>query len=997
MTTHTSRVVRGCLLLFLSGLCALVYQTVWMREFRAIFGASTAATSAVLGIFMGGLGLGALVLGKRIELHRRPLMTYGNLEIGVGLCAAVSPFLIDGARHAYLALGGSQALGVFALPVRLLFSLLILVVPATLMGGTLPAMARSITAANDVGRKGLALVYGLNTLGAVAGVSITSFFLFEAFGMRTTLWLTAGVNVLVGMIARSAGRGEDAPATTTTTTKPDPAVAAAAFVAGFAFLLYELVWYRLFSPILGGSTYGFSAILCVALLGIGAGGALFSFHRRPPSWAMFGITSVVEAILLLGPIALGDRVPFFVFYLREWAQVSFPLLIFSWFLILMVMVFPAALVSGYQFPLLVALRGVGRDGVAVDSGAIYSANTIGSIVGSVFGGFVLLPFLGAFSAGRAAALLLVVAGALALVRARNVVGACAGLAVVVVIAVVADGPGAVWRGTAVGAGRGGLDASTALGRERIARGFAGSTVETLDGVESGISVLDGEGYALVVNGKSDGNVISDAQTMVGATLLPALLLPKPPRTAFVIGLGTGQSAGWLATVPSIESVDVAEIEPAVLDFAARCAVTNKAVMQNDRVHHLVGDGRELLQVSKGGYDLIMSEPSNPYRAGLAGFYSTDFYTQAVEKLAPDGYFAQWIQGYEVEPATVQMAIATMKQHFNHVSVWALGYGDILLLASQREQVADIEAMAGRLATEPWREAFQRLYLFEDVDQVLALHIGNDALTTRLAEAWQGGFNSDDLPLLEFAFARSVGRLSSRRPATDLVAISRRLGSTHPTTTAAHDWTRVDGFRGQRGIAIGASEFGDIVIGAPLVGDYLAVRVNNLAGEVLRGEPTDQTEEALLALSSTLPTEAAALRLIQATRGGAPAPELLAQLVVLLRQDPWLLPVLREPLTPALARAAKGQGEKTASLLREPFAGGRLSEARRQALLAAWSHAAEAGCVADFDLDTMPPVAATIADAVACFAAFAPDRVDEAQKLLDRVLDSEARPFAWGER
>src|SRR5262245_47708651 len=191
-------------LLFGSGFCALVYQIGWVREFRLIFGASTAASAAVLAVFVGGLGIGGLLLGPRADRHPRPLLFYAQLETIVAIFAALSPFLLSLVRAAYLASGGSETLGsALATGGRLVLGALVLAVPTIAMGGTLPAAARAATRSGDVGRRDAAALYALNTLGAVAGALIATFVLLELFGTRQTLWLAAGVNLLIAITARS--------------------------------------------------------------------------------------------------------------------------------------------------------------------------------------------------------------------------------------------------------------------------------------------------------------------------------------------------------------------------------------------------------------------------------------------------------------------------------------------------------------------------------------------------------------------------------------------------------------------------------------------------------------------------------------------------------------------------------------------------------------------------------------------------------------------------
>ena len=184
------------LLLIGSGFCALIYQTTWLREFRLVFGVSTAATAAVVGVFMAGMGFGGIFLGRRSERAPQPLRFYAKLELAIAVVAACSPILILAVRYLYIALGGTATLGVvFGTIVRLAFAALIVGGPAFLRGGTLPAAVRAVTSREDRERHAVGVIYGANTLGAVAGASAGTFYLFENFGNRLTLWLAAVAHV----------------------------------------------------------------------------------------------------------------------------------------------------------------------------------------------------------------------------------------------------------------------------------------------------------------------------------------------------------------------------------------------------------------------------------------------------------------------------------------------------------------------------------------------------------------------------------------------------------------------------------------------------------------------------------------------------------------------------------------------------------------------------------------------------------------------------------
>ena len=330
-----SRTAPVAALLFGSGFCALVYQVGWLREFRLIFGASTAASAAVLAIFIGGLGAGGLLLGPRADRHPRPLLLLraarGDRR-GVG--GAQPAAAVAGAGGLSRQRRDRRASGSPAATVeRLLLSALVLAVPTVAMGGTLPAAARAVTRAVDVAAAATSpTLYALNTLGAVAGCVVATFFLLEDLGTRATLWLAAAINLLVAVAARAPGSSEvRGPVPFARHAPPAPAANLALGLAGppaflllasgtvgFAFFLMELVWYRMLGPLLGGSVFTFGLVLAVALAGIGIGGLLYSLIAgdRPASLSGFAASCLLEAAAVAATFALGDRVALLALALR---------------------------------------------------------------------------------------------------------------------------------------------------------------------------------------------------------------------------------------------------------------------------------------------------------------------------------------------------------------------------------------------------------------------------------------------------------------------------------------------------------------------------------------------------------------------------------------------------------------------------------------------------------------------------------------------------------
>ena len=810
MTRHTFRVAG---LLFFSGLCALIYQTVWLRQFRLIFGASTFATGAVLAIFMGGLGAGSALLGRRADARERPLLFYGNLELLISLAAAISPLLLDLAGRVYFASGGSPEIGIAgATLLRLVLATLVLGPATLLMGGTLPAAARAVATSDDAGRHSVALLYGVNTLGAVAGALFSTFILLENFGNRTTLFIAVLLNALVAVLARAIGRTGstsrqvDEPPLDDSTTRslddfPEPShprnpttsIYAASAIVGFAFLLMELVWYRMLSPILGGTTYMFGLILAVALLGIGTGGALYAGLRGARATAgAFALTCSLEALALAVPLALGDRLAILANVLRDLGATGFDGHVSAWTLITFIVVFPAACVAGYQFPLLIALLGRGRENVGRQIGAAYAWNTAGAIAGSLAGGFGILPLLSAPGTWRLVALLLIALAAAAVFvafRERDVSRAFVTVAagIVALACVFATGPTPVWRHSGIGAARA-VKPKTRNEMRDWLNSLRRMVVWEKDGRESSVAVIATTELAFYVNGKSDGSARTDSETQVMSGLLGAVLHPNP-KTSLVIGLGTGSTSGWLGLIPAMQHVDTIELEPVILDVARACAPVNGNAMRNPKVRVTVADAREVLLASEATYDLIASEPSNPYRAGIASLFTREFYQAAERRLAPGGHFMQWMQGYAVHSSTMKTIYATLTTVFPHVQTWWTSKGDLMLIASREPIVMDAAALRARIATEPYRSALHNTWRADTLEQFLSRMIANENYA-RAAAAEAGEINTDDRTVIEFGFARSIDATATML--SQIATEAERMKLARPLAMrGAVDWSLVD--------------------------------------------------------------------------------------------------------------------------------------------------------------------------------------------------------------
>jgi spermidine synthase/MFS family permease len=962
MTKPTSRIWLPAVLLFCSGACALVYQTVWMRDFRLIFGASTVATGAVLAIFMGGLGAGSAILGRRADRHPHPLAFYGQLEMIIAASAALTPLLLLAVRAGYFAIGGSASLGnVMATLIRLLFSTLVLAVPTFLMGGTLPAMARSVESNDDAGRRRLALLYGINTLGAVAGALISTFVLLERFGNRLTLLIAAVLNIAIGALAFSLGRK---------TTKQEHAVAeegfrasalpsrlvlVAAALVGFAFLLMELVWYRMLSPLLGGTTFMFGLVLAIALAGIGIGGAIYSFGNRErlATATGFAVTCTLEALCMIVPFALGDRLAVLANALRSLRVFGFTGHITAWTIVTALVVLPAAVVAGYQFPLLISLLGRGREQVGREVGLAYAWNTGGSIAASLLGSFILIPTLGARGSWKLAVATLIGLGAITLFFAlrekdRGFASFAAASALLSLLLMFALGPTALWRHSGIGAGRAIMPGTPNAMHEWI-NNERNSTLVEKDGRESSIALMGGEDLGLIVNGKSDGSARDDAGTQVMAGILPLLVHPNP-KTAMVVGLGTGSTSGWMADTPTMERVDVVELEPVVVDLADYYAPVNRNATSNPKHHTSIGDAREVLLTTRNKYDVIFSEPSNPYRAGIASLYTRDFYSAAAQRLNRNGLFVQWVQTYSIDTRTMKSIYATISTVFPHVDTFTTTAGDMAVMASRDPIVYDANLMRSRLALEPYRSAAHVAWRVESVEGVLSHFIGSEKFTKTAAIG--GELNTDDKPVIEFSFARSLGRDLDLM--NELNSTATRLKATRPVNVrGAIDWAAVDANRASLywlNTTEPKNEFMRKYNNNDYAGALASFRAKpwkpvntgdySMLGHVLAEAGDDAALQYIDPLRPWQPLEAETLTGLLLYRKGnfIGAATLFRNALVRYREDPWPQTRIMKLAVELIAEAARDPkaGELALEALGQPYSAYLLEEQRARAfLVASW--------------------------------------------------------------
>jgi hypothetical protein len=694
-----------------------------------------------------------------------------------------------------------------------------------------------------------------------------------------------------------------------------------------------------------------------------------------------------------------------------------------------IIVFVPAFLSGLQFPLLISLLGTGRRGVAREIGLAYAWNTAGGIAGSLAGGFGLLPLLTAPGVWRfviaflaAMALFFVFAsrggGAMRIAAVCGAAGAT--------VLMTATGPTAFWRHTPIGAGRVSLTGLTPNKLRDLEIGRRRETVWEAEGIESSVSVSNKDGYAFIVNGKGDGHARLDAGTQVMSGVL-AGLLHSSPRRAVVVGLGTGSTAGWLGALHSIERVDVVEIEPAISRVAQMCTAVNRDMPHNPKVHVAYGDGREFLLAGKQTYDVISSEPSNPFRAGISSLFTSEFYRASLSRLERNGVFIQFLQAYEVDAPTIRIAYGTITSVFPYVETWQSKGGDLLLVGSREPLQYNIDEIRRRMSDPIIREGAWKVWWANDAEGVLAHYVcGTD---TARALGADSRLNTDDRPLIEYGFARTLGITGAFRVA-DIRSFAKARGDDIPVGAQRTDIAQAIE---RRRMSIGVPEDGFVelsntfgqmqMIGAAqnayVAADYATTwTLWNGAGrpqtpletltyaETLANRGDEQAVPAIEALRRVAPVEALVLLGRLRWRQGKPAEaaDALSAACVAYRTNPWPLPIVMHrvlTLMTEIARDPNGRQilPQLMDALSQPFAVGMFDTLRRSTLLflaqgrsgGVVCDAAEMALVASWEPE-FPWQREFLTERVRCYEQNRDPRTAKAKRDLEAFLEHERQPL-----
>ena len=751
---------------FLSGASALIYEVVWTRLLALVFGVTLYAISAVLASFMAGLALGSYLAGRLADRSHSPLLVYAGLEIGIAILGLGSLPAIKFSTPIYVWLfaitGDSAALATSA---RFLGACIILLLPTSLMGATLPFMVRASLQFLPKLGENLSLLYALNTAGAAAGTLAAGFVLIGELGLYGAVYVAAGLNLAAGLVALGlarfmtpmadsldtapggaagssragtalrraqgerdfqSGREGDfhhnlwSPATT--------AVLVAFGLSGWCALAYEVIWFRILDLFFNGTVYAFSIMLSTFLVGLAVGSAVSrAFIGRPWNWiAVLGGLEVGIGLQAISTHVTVPQIPAVRDALLSVPALS-PLLerpVFAMALVGVLILLPLAVILGMTFPVAAQALATERHSVGTLIGRLNAANTVGAILGSLAGGFWLLPVLGS-------------SRSLTLLAAVNIgVG-------LLLLQFSLDRR--VWFRWALP-----LTAAVAL-LPGFAPDFVPSVLSGLfknhemlwheEGLENTVSVQKQRtlGHTfLYLNSRgqaSDEPGLVRFHQFIGH--LPMLLHPDP-KDALVIGLGGGATPGAISRYGETQ-VDVVELSPSVVRAAGFFGHINNSILVRSNARIIVDDGRNYLLLTRKKYDVITADLILSHHAGAGNLYSAEYFTLVKAALQDDGIMAQWA---DIEAPSYHLIARTFMSVFPYVTFWE---GGTVLIGSKQPLDLTPQTIQRRLDRPGARAGVE--HVGARADDVLRRYTDDKAAFSRLLG--EGLLLTDDRPLTEY--------------------------------------------------------------------------------------------------------------------------------------------------------------------------------------------------------------------------------------------------------
>jgi spermidine synthase/MFS family permease len=767
------------ILFVVSGALGLMYQIVWFKYLSLFLGNTTYAQTIVLATFMGGLAIGAALWGRVADRTKNAFVLYGILESLIGFYCLFYPFIIDIQKSLIIEIVhrlnlASDGVGVMGL--KLLISLVSLLPPTILMGGTLPLLVRYLSRRIEESGSNVATLYFLNSFGAVAGSLLGGFFFIRLIGLSATVVSAATVNVLIGGLAIWFGRMkpiEEVEAVSTTEWVArefsQPQIVGAIVVAGvsgLAAMVYEVAWVRLLIPILGSSTYSFTLMLVAFIGGITIGSLIAArqIDRTKNLLSLLQWCQIGVVISMIATFPLYGRLPYIFWRIGAMlvrTSETYPLYLAIQLLFGFVLMVVPTVFLGISLPVATRIAARGLNTLGKSVGNIFSINTLGTVAGSLLAGLVLIPLVGVYSTLKigvacngVAVFVLLAVNTTVTVRNNGLIA----LALIVVFAISTVVTPDIERNVMLSGvfrqiSRNNTPPTSYAEFAEKAKNIPVRYFR--EGVTATVGVIQadaGDGTTqnvLIINGKADASSRGDLPTQVLLGQLPLILHPDAKR-ALVIGYGSGVTAGSILTHP-VERVDCVEISPEVIEASEWFSDVNRLPLSDPRMKLHIEDALAYLKLTEDRYDVIVSEPSNPWIAGIGNLYSQDFFELCKQRMPPNGLMVQWFHLYEMDDEILQIVLRTFAQSFKSVSIWQSLGADIILIGSQATVEISDSLLAGHFRNAVVAADLKRIAV-RDEATLLSLQMLTDKSVREYLE--DGFLNTEDCPRLEYEAPRA---------------------------------------------------------------------------------------------------------------------------------------------------------------------------------------------------------------------------------------------------
>lgn len=731
----------AALLMIASGSAALIYQVLWIKQLSLIVGVDVYAMTMGVSAFFGGLALGSFLLGRVADRVRRPFLLYGVMEAGIAILGVSATVTLANAAEPFAK--AEAAAG----PLAWMIPLALVAIPAVLMGGTLPVLLRALAPTQEaIGAAGGGL-YVNNTIGAVAGALLAPFVLIPMLGVSGAALAAAVINLMAAagavMLDRRMGPSRMTSAAIPVHLKNALPIALILYsIAGGIALGYEVVWSQAIVQFMSTRSFAFAVVLATYLAGLVIGAALCACRadrfRHP--WGVFGLLIAAAGAVALIEIALLGRWLVIAQTEAEAAILAVtgnPLagMCTRFAVASLSTVFVPTVLLGAAFPVAIRLA-VDAGHVGSSAGIVVALNTGGGIIGTTITGFVLVPMLGLVRTLAVLAIASSLVGIIAVTREASVkpalrwaTMATALLSVLIAVYTPSNRLASLLPGARAG--------SLAFYDE--SPGGTVAVVETLSGRN--------QFRRLYIDGVSNsGDAMPSMRYMRLQALLPLMLHRGEPRSALVVGFGTGITAGALLTYERLESRVVAELLPAVVR-AAPLFPANLGAGSNRSIEIRMRDGRRELLRNSDRYDLITLEPPPPSAAGIVNLYSSDFYALAGKRLQHAGLFAQWLPLATQNDEDTRSLVRSFLDSFPHVSLWTTEFNEMLLIGSLEPMELDVPRISARYGQPRVAEALREVGIASPA-ALLALWITDRVGLEQYADGALAV--TDDRPRIEYA-------------------------------------------------------------------------------------------------------------------------------------------------------------------------------------------------------------------------------------------------------